>query len=486
LELISKSVHELVHLLESRAISAEELVSQCLSRIEQIDDRVKAFVSVDADGALSAARAVDKARTAGTAPSRLAGIPVAVKDNICTRGMRTTCSSKMLENFVPPYDAHVVERLKAAGMIVIGKTNMDEFAMGSSTENSAISVTRNPWDLARVPGGSSGGSAAAVASGEAPVSLGSDTGGSVRTPAAYCGLVGIKPTYGLISRYGLIPYASSLDQVGLLSADVRDCAVMLGVISGYDHRDSTSVDIGPVDYESRLGRDISGMVIGIPKECLGDGIDTPIRESVTSAARTLESLGAKVVEVSIPSTQYALPVYYVIGPAEASSNLARYDGVRYGYRVDNAPDSVSMFMETRGRGFGSEVKRRIMVGTYVLSAGYYDAYYRKAQQVRTLIRRDFERALQQCDVLITPTTPTTAFLIGEKATDPLSMYMSDVCTVTANLAGIPGLSIPCGWHEGMPIGMQLLGRHFEEPTLLQVAYAYEQATGFEVKKAALA
>jgi aspartyl-tRNA(Asn)/glutamyl-tRNA(Gln) amidotransferase subunit A len=485
LELISKPVHELIDLLETRAISSEELVGQYLDRIEQVEPTIKAFITVDREGALEAARAVDESRRDGKAPSRLAGIPVAVKDNICTKGMATTCASEILKDFVSPYDAYVIERLRSAGMIIVGKTNMDEFAMGSSTENSAFFPTRNPWDLDRVPGGSSGGSAAAVASGEVPVALGSDTGGSVRTPASYCGVVGLKPTYGLVSRYGLVPYASSLDQVGILAGNVRDCAIMLGAIAGHDPRDSTSVKTERVDYEARLYNDIAGRVVGIPRECFGGPIDPHVTESVYAATKTLERLGARVQEVSIPTLQYALAVYYVIGPAEASASLARYDGVAFGYRYKQAEDSVSMFMETRGRGLGPEVKRRILIGTYVLSEGNYDRYFRKAMQVRTLIKKEFEQALEHCDVLVTPTTPTVAFRLGEKTDDPMSMYMSDMCTVVANLAGVPAVSVPCAKHEGCPIGLQLIGRSLDEALLLNIAYAYEQASGFEIEKASV-
>lgn len=476
-------MHELIGLLESRAISSEELVGQYLDRIELVEPRLSAFITVDREGALKAAKTVDAARKNGQAPSRLAGIPIAVKDNICTKGIATTCASRILENFIPPYDASVIEKLRAAGMIIIGKTNMDEFAMGSSTENSGFHPTRNPWDLDRVPGGSSGGSAAAVAAGEAPVALGSDTGGSVRTPAAYCGVVGLKPTYGLVSRNGLVPYAASLDQIGVLTADVRDCAIMLGAIAGHDPRDSTSVPVKQVDYEASLGKDPSRRVVGILKGCLGEHIDPHVTESVLAAAKTLERLGVRVEEISMPTLEYALPTYYVLGSAEASSNLARYDGVRYGYRDKQAPDSVSMFMETRGKGLGREVKRRVLMGTYVLSAGHYEQYYRKAQQVRTLIRDDLQKALERCDVLITPTTPTVAFKLGEKTDEPLSMYMSDMCTVVANLAGVPAVSVPCGTHEGCPVGLQLIGRGFDEALLLQIAHAYEQTARHETAKA---
>jgi len=483
LDVIDRPLYELARLLESGEVSAEELAVEFLSRIDKVDGIVGAFVTVDREGTLSGARMADKARRAGEAPSHLAGIPIAVKDNMCTRGIETTCSSKMLRGFVPPYDAHVVERVKAAGMLVIGKTNLDEFAMGSSTENSALRVTRNPWNLQRVPGGSSGGSAAAGAASEAPAALGSDTGGSVRVPASYCGIVGMKPTYGLVSRYGVVAYASSLDQVGPLAANVRDCAIMLRVIAGHDPRDSMSIDAEIPDYEAQLGRDIAGKVIGLPKEYFAEGIEPGVRDAVLEAAKQLSKLGVEVEEVSLPTVEYALAAYYIIASSEASSNLARFDGVRYGHRAEGAVDSVSMFMKTRAEGFGPEVKRRIMMGTYSLSAGYYDAYYKKASQVRSTLKSDFDRVFERCDALLTPTAPTTAFPIGERIDDPMSMYMSDVCTVTANLAGIPGISLPCGWQDGLPIGMQLLGKRFSEATLLQLAYAYEQAAGYPSRKA---
>lgn len=483
MDVIDRPVYELAQLLESGEISAEELVGRFLSRIEEVDGKVGAFVTVDREGALSGARSADEARRAGEAPSRLAGIPVAVKDNMCTRGIETTCASRMLRGFIPPYDAHVVERLKAAGMIVIGKTNLDEFAMGSSTESSALFVTRNPWDLERVPGGSSGGSAAAVAASEVPAALGSDTGGSVRIPAAYCGVVGMKPTYGLVSRYGAVAYASSLDQVGPLTANVRDCAVMLKVIAGHDPRDTMSVDTEIPDYEAQLDCDVDGKVIGLPKQYFAEAVEPGVRDAVLEAAGQLSRLGVRVEEVSLPIVEYALAAYYIIASSEASSNLARFDGVRYGHRAANAVDSVSMFMKSRAEGFGPEVKRRIIMGTFALSAGYFDAYYKKAQQVRALLKRDLDSLFERCDALLTPASPATAFRIGERTGDPMSMYMSDVCTATANLAGIPAISLPCGWQDGLPIGMQLLGRRFGEATLFQLAYAYEQAAGYPSRKA---
>jgi aspartyl-tRNA(Asn)/glutamyl-tRNA(Gln) amidotransferase subunit A len=408
---------------------------------------------------------------------------VAIKDLICTQGIRTTCGSHILDNFVPTYDATVTVRLKKAGAVFVGKTNMDEFAMGSSTENSHFGPTRNPWDLERIPGGSSGGSAASVAAGECILSLGSDTGGSIRQPAACCGIVGLKPTYGRVSRYGLVAFASSLDQIGPFAKDVEDAALMLNAISGHEPRDSTSVNLPVPDYTKFLINDIRGMVLGVPREAFGEGIDPEVEATVREAIRTLEKLGAKMVDVSLPHSEYAVAVYYIIAPAEASSNLARYDGVKYGFRARGAYDLLEMYKETRSQGFGSEVKRRIMLGTYALSAGYYDAYYRKASQVRTLIGRDFEKAFAQCDALILPTAPTPAFKLGEKVDDPLQMYLSDIYTIPCNLAGLPGLSLPCGFAKsGLPIGLQVLGNHFQEEKILRVADAYERNTDHHLRK----
>ncbi|MBI4619625.1 MAG: Asp-tRNA(Asn)/Glu-tRNA(Gln) amidotransferase subunit GatA, partial [Desulfobacterales bacterium] len=415
--------------------------------------------------------------------SRLTGIPLAIKDNMCIKGIKTTCGSKILENYIPPYNGSVIERLNEHLPVFIGKTNMDEFAMGSSTETSHFGVTRNPWDTERIPGGSSGGSASAVAADECIAALGSDTGGSIRQPAACCGIVGLKPTYGRGSRFGLVAFASSLDQIGPMTKDVRDCSILLSVISGHDKLDSTSIDLEVSDYEKSLGRDIKGLKIGIPKEYFIEGIAPDVDKSLWSAVKEMEKLGATCKEVSLPHSEQAVAVYYLIAPAEASSNLARYDGVKYGHRASGTNGLMEMYTQTRSEGFGQEVKRRIMLGTYALSAGYYDAYYKKASQVRTLIKRDFDEVFKECDVLLTPTAPTPAFKIGEKTDDPLQMYLSDIFTIPANLAGIPGISIPCGFsREGLPIGLQFLGRHFDEGRLLQVAYAFEQHTDYHLKK----
>jgi aspartyl-tRNA(Asn)/glutamyl-tRNA(Gln) amidotransferase subunit A len=469
------TIHQTRELLRTRALSAVELTEALLARIAQLDERIGVYLCVTPEPALAAARQADERLAAGD-PAPLLGIPLAIKDVLCTRGVATTCGSRMLEGFVPPYDAAVVERLRAAGAILLGKTNTDEFAMGSSTENSAYHTTHNPWDLTRVPGGSSGGSAAAVAAGECLAALGSDTGGSVRQPAALCGVVGLKPTYGRVSRYGLVAYASSLDQVGPLTRDVADCALLLQTIAGHDTRDSTSADLPVPDYAAALTGSIAGMRLGVPREYLGEGLQPGVEAAIRAALETLRTLGAEIVDVSLPHTEYALPVYYLISPAEASANLARYDGVRYGYSAPDAADLWDSFRLARQRGFGDEVKRRIMLGTYVLSTGYYDAYYLKAQKVRTLIRQDFDQALACCDALIAPTTPITAFRIGERVDDPLQMYLADVFTLSLNLAGLCGLSLPCGLAEGLPVGMQVMGRAFDEGTILRVAHAYEQAT----------
>ena len=474
LALHNMTAHELRQKLDAGELSSRELTEAFLKRIEQLDGTLGAYLTVAAEEALEQARAFDEARANGEAIHPLGGIPVAVKDNLCTRGLRTTAASRMLENWVPPYDATVVERLRAARAPILGKTNMDEFAMGSSTETSAFKVARNPWDLDRVPGGSSGGSAIAVAAGLAVWSLGSDTGGSIRQPAAYCGVVGMKPTYGRVSRYGLLPFASSLDQIGPFTLDVTDCALALSLISGFDPRDSTSVDMEVPDYAAALRAEAKGLRIGIPVEYMSQPIDGDVRAAVEGALKLLEENGAQLKEVSLPSTRYAVQTYYMIAPAEASSNLARYDGVRYGLRVP-AADVPRMMEETRSRGFGPEVKRRIILGTYVLSAGHYDAYYKKASQVRTLIRRDFERAFGEVDVLIAPTTPTTAFRLGDKTQDPLAMYMMDIFTIPVNLAGLPGLAMPCGVdRQGLPVGLQIIGPPFREDLVLRAAYTYEQ------------
>ncbi len=463
--------------LASGEISSVELTRAVLERIERVDGQVRAFLLTTPEIALAQAEAIDIRRAKGEDLPMLAGIPMAIKDNMCTIGTRTTCGSKILYNFVPPYDATVVQRLRQAGAVFIGKTNMDEFAMGSSTENSAYFPTHNPWNLDRVPGGSSGGSGAAVAAGEAIYSLGSDTGGSVRLPASFCGVVGLKPTYGRVSRYGLVAYASSLDQIGPLTRDVRDCALVMQVIAGHDPCDSTSIDVPVPDYTKALTGEVKGLRIGVPIEYFGEGVQPEVRAAIASALKTLEGLGASVAEASLPHTRYAIASYYIIAPAEASANLARYDGMKYGLSVPGA-DLWESYCNTRQQGFGAEVKRRIMIGTYALSAGYYDAYYLKAQKVRTLIKQDFDQAFEQFDVLATPVCPTPAFRLGEKTDDPLAMYLSDVCTVTVNQAGVPGISVPCGFVNGLPVGMQLLAPTFAEETLLRAAYAFEQATDF--------
>ncbi len=477
------TIHEAHQLLKEKKISSVELTKHYLERIKKVEPKVKAFTTITEELALQQAKKADEAIAAGKVQP-LTGIPIAIKDVICTKGIRTTCSSKMLENFVPPYDAMVMEKLNAAGAVMVGKANMDEFAMGSSTENSAFFTTHNPWDLDRVPGGSSGGSAVAVAAGEAVSSLGSDTGGSIRQPAGFCSVVGMKPTYGRVSRYGLVAFASSLDQIGPLTQDVTDCALVMNVISGYDKRDSTSVPEAVPDYINSLKPDLKGMKLGIPKEYYVEGMQKGVADAMKIALKKLEELGAKLEEVSLPHTPYALAVYYIIAPSEASANLARYDGVKYGYSYKG--DTMWESMEkTRENGFGPEVKRRIMLGTYALSAGFYDAWYLKAQKVRTLIRREFDAVFEKYDALVTPTSPTVPFKIGERADDPLAMYLSDICTLPANIAGVPGISIPAGFVDGLPVGMQFIGKHFSEETLLRVGYAYEQATEWHKKKPAL-
>ena len=469
------TVHEARELLDRGEISPSELAEACLERIEAVEGRVKAFVTVTGDHALEQARRAEQ--VVGVSGARpLAGVPMQVKDVICTRGIRTTCSSRMLENHVPIYDAGVVERLLSQDAVVLGKGNMDEFAMGSSTENSAFYPTHNPWDLGRVPGGSSGGGAAAVAAGEALYALGSDTGGSIRQPASLCGVVGMKPTYGLVSRYGLIAYASSLDQIGPITRDVTDCAQVLSAISGHDPRDSTSIPQDALDYAQALTGDIKGMRLGVPSEYFAPGMEEGVRDAVTKALSVLEDLGATLEEVSLPSTPFALACYYILALSECSANLARYDGVKYGYAYQDTDNMWEAMEKTRQLGFGAEVKRRIMLGTYALSAGYYDAYYLKAQKVRTLISREFQDVFQRVDALVTPTSPTVAFRLGEKLDDPVQMYLSDVYTVPVNVAGLPAISVPCGTSEGLPVGMQLIGPHLSEATLLRAAHAYEQAT----------
>ncbi len=476
MELHYMTARALHGMLKNKEVSAEELCRAYFSRIENLEEKLKSFITLTKTQALEQACRVDAKIKQGQEIGPLAGIPVAVKDNMCTEGVRTTCSSKILYNFVPPYSATVVEKIQGADMVIVGKTNMDEFAMGSSTENSGFFNTSNPWDTERVPGGSSGGSAVAVGAGEAVVALGSDTGGSIRQPASFCGVVGMKPTYGAVSRYGLVAFASSLDQIGPVARDVTDCASLLNVITGHDPRDSTSAPGGYRDYTSFLVDDVRGIKIGVPREYTGEGIDAGVRQVIAQTVQKLSSLGAEIEETSLPHVEYAVPCYYIIAPAEASSNLARYDGVRYGYRVEAPGDVVDMFKRTRSLGFGSEVKRRIMLGTYALSSGYYDAYYLKALKVRTLIKQDFDRAFEKFDLLLAPTSPAPAFRKGENINDPLQMYLSDITTIPVNLAGLPGISVPAGFVDGLPVGMQLIGKPFDEGTLLKVAYSFEQNT----------
>jgi aspartyl-tRNA(Asn)/glutamyl-tRNA(Gln) amidotransferase subunit A len=479
----SGTLRETAESLEAGRVSCRELVDGALARIEACDAKLHAFLGLRAERARGEADAADARRARGEARSRLDGVPLALKDNLVVRGEPTSCASRILEGFVSPYDATVAERLRAAGLVVLGRTNLDEFAMGSSTENSAFGPTRNPWDLARTPGGSSGGSAAAVAAGLVPAALGSDTGGSIRQPAALCGITGMKPTYGRVSRYGLVAFASSLDQIGPLARTAEDCAWLLELIAGPDPRDATSLAEPVPDLRGALSGDVSGLVVGLPREYfVEEGVDGEVLARVHGAARELERAGAKTREVSLPRTPFAIATYYLIATAEASSNLARYDGVRYGRRARGAGSLGEMYRRTRSEGFGAEVKRRILLGTWALSAGYYDAYYRKAMQVRTLLRRDFEAALGACDVLLTPTTPEVAFRLGEKSSDPLRMYLSDVHTVSANLAGLPGISLPCGFAQGMPVGLQLLGRAADEATLLRVADAYQRRSDWHLRR----
>jgi aspartyl-tRNA(Asn)/glutamyl-tRNA(Gln) amidotransferase subunit A len=482
---MSKALYELtLHAawaaLQRGDFSAVELTQSLLDRIAQVDGQVNAYLTVTAEQALAQAAAADARRSRGeTAP--LLGIPLAVKDVLCTEGVRTTCGSRILEHFIPPYTATAVHRLAAAGMVLLGKTNTDEFAMGSSTENSGYFPTHNPWDLARVPGGSSGGSGAAVAAQMAMAALGSDTGGSVRLPASYCGVVGLKPSYGRVSRYGLVAYGSSLDQIGVLAKDVRDAALLLGVIAGQDPHDSTTMPAPVPAYSQLLSEDVRGLRIGLPDEYFVEGLQPEVNAAVRAAIDVLAGLGAEVVRISLPNTDKALPVYYLVATAEASANLARFDGVRYGFSADST-NILDNYRDSRGQGFGAEVKRRIMLGTYVLSAGYYDAYYLKAQQVRTLIKQDFESAFTQVDVIASPVAPTTAFRLGEKVDDPLAMYLSDLFTIPLNLAGMCGISVPCGFDaQGLPIGLQLMGPHLGEATLLRAAHAYEQATPWHTR-----
>ncbi|MCE1245563.1 MAG: Asp-tRNA(Asn)/Glu-tRNA(Gln) amidotransferase subunit GatA [Firmicutes bacterium] len=482
MSLLELTAYEAGEKLKSREISSKELTGAYLDRIEQIDGTIRAYLKVLPEKAMEMAEAADKKLASGENITPLTGIPIALKDLICTKGITTTCGSAMLAGFVPPYNATVYENLESAGAVLLGKTNMDEFAMGSSTENSAFFPTTNPWDTTRVPGGSSGGSAAVIAAKEALLSLGSDTGGSIRQPAAFCGITGLKPTYGSVSRYGLIAFASSLDQIGPMARDAKDTALIFDIISGHDPKDSTSVSYEkPVYGEIVKNPQIKGLKIGYPVNFFGEGLDPGINECLQNAKATLESLGAEFVEVELSTIGYALPAYYIIAPSEASSNLARYDGSRYGLRVEGCSDIVEMYKKSRRKGFGKEVIRRIMTGTYALSSGYYDAYYLKAQKVRTLIKQDFEKAFEKCDVIFTPTTPAPAFKIGEKTDDPISMYLSDIYTVSVNLAGLPGISAPCGFPDNLPAGMQLIGKAFDEATLLKTAAAYQTVTDFHKK-----
>lgn len=478
MELYNMTAAELSKKLEGREISSEELTVSVLDRIDSVEGKVNAYITIDKESAIAQAREVDEKRARGDKLSKLAGIPIGIKDNISTKGVATTCASKMLENYVPPFDATVIEKVKANGMVMLGKLNMDEFAMGSSTENSYFKITCNPYDLTKVPGGSSGGSAAAVSACEAVVALGSDTGGSIRQPSANCGIVGLKPTYGSVSRYGLVAFASSLDQIGPLGRSVEDVALLQNVICGHDKMDATSARREYSDLASVLTEDVSGLRIGLPKEYFGAAVDADVKNAVINAVRELEKRGATVREISLPSTDYALSAYYVISSAEASSNLARFDGVRYGYRAENYTDLVDMYEKTRSEGFGDEVKRRIMLGTFVLSSGYYDAYYKQAKLMQRKIQSEFKEAFKDVDIIATPTAPFTACRIGENIGDPLKMYACDICTVTVNIAGLPAVSLPCGLDSsGMPIGLQLIGDSFREDKILSAAYAYEKLTG---------
>jgi len=478
-KLYELSATEISERIRNQDLSAEDYLNSILERIEKVEEKIHAFITVAKGEALRKAREIDRKARKGEKLGCLAGVPVAVKDNICTMGIRTTCSSHMLENFVPPYDATVIERLKASDAVILGKTNMDEFAMGTTTETSYFGVTHNPWDLRKVPGGSSGGSAAAVIAEESPVALGSDTGGSIRCPASYCSTVGLKPTYGLVSRYGLISYANSLEQIGPLARTVRDCALLLSVISGHDDRDSTSVDLPSENYLNNLRDDVKGLKIGLPREFFEEGVEEEVKDPVLEAANKFEELGASCRELSLSTMRYALAAYYVIAMSEASSNLARYDGLRYGYRDENDEgDFDTVFSRNRRIGFGAEVRRRIILGTYALSAGYFDQYYMKALRIRTLIRRDFQKAFKHVDVIIGPTMPVLPFDIGERIDDPLKLYMCDILTVPANLTGYPAISIPCGFKNGLPVGLQIIGKPFDEGTILRVAYTFEQNTEY--------
>jgi aspartyl/glutamyl-tRNA(asn/gln) amidotransferase, A subunit len=483
MELYSLTVSEIARKIKEKEITIKEVLDSVYNRIENVEEKVSAYVTLTKEQAYNRATKLQERLDNGEDIGIMGGVPIAIKDNICTNGIKTTCSSKMLENFVPFYDATVIEKLENAGAIIIGKTNMDEFAMGSSTENSAIKKTKNPWDLERVPGGSSGGSAAAVACDIAPCALGTDTGGSIRQPASFCNVVGLKPTYGLVSRYGVVAYASSLDQVGPLTKSVEDAAILLNVIAGKDEKDTTSADIPKKDYLKSIKDDIKGKKIGVPTEFISDGINEDVKKAYEENLNTLKELGAEIIEIKLDYAKYSLPTYYIIATAEASSNLGRYDGIRYGHRAKDFSSLDELYVKSRTEGFGDEVKRRIMLGTYVLSSGYYDAYYKRGQKVRTLIIDDFKKAFEKCDVIAIPTTPNTSFKFGEKTSNPLEMYLEDIYTVPVNIAGLPGISVPGGFDKnGMPIGMQFISKAFDEENLLQVAYTFEKNTGFNMKK----
>ena len=475
MDITELTVHELQDKLENKEITVTDITKAYIENIKKKEEKIGAFVTILEDEALKNAEEIQNKIESGEIKNSLAGIPIGIKDNICTKGVKTTCSSKMLENFISPYDATVMEKINAENMVMLGKLNMDEFAMGGSTEYSYFHVTRNPWNLNKVPGGSSGGSAAAVAANLVPWSLGSDTGGSIREPASFCGVVGLKPTYGLVSRYGLVAFASSLDQIGPITKDVKDCAMLLNVIAGHDERDSTSANVEKQDYVKALKNDVKGLKIGIPKEFFGEGINQEVKELLEKAIEKYKELGAEVEECSLDIAKYSLAAYYIIACAEASSNLGRFDGIRYTYRTKEYSNLKELYKKTRSEGFGPEVKRRIILGTYVLSSGYYDAYYKKAQKVRTLVMNEFKKAFEKYDILLTPTSPTVAFDIGSKSNNPLEMYLADICTVSINIAGLPAISIPCGKDaEGMPIGMQLIGKRFDEQAILNAAYTFEQ------------
>lgn len=477
MQLYEKPAYELAEMLRSKTCSATEIVESVFSRIENVEDQVGAYVTLCKENALVQSERVDHAIAKGETLSPLAGIPVGIKDNISTKGLRTTCSSRMLENYIPPFDAFVVKKLLNDGAVITGKLNMDEFAMGSSTETSYFKKTRNPHNLSCAPGGSSGGSAAAVAAGEAIVALGSDTGGSIRQPASFCGVVGLKPTYGSVSRYGLVAFASSLDQIGPIARNVKDAALLYDAIVGWDRMDATSCKREYVSIASNLKQNLSGLRVGIPEEYFGEGITDAVKTAVMNAIRKMEQNGAVIKQISLPSTEYAINAYYILSSAEASSNLARFDGVKYGYRTAEYTTLTDMYERTRSEGFGAEVKRRIMLGTFVLSSGYYDAYYKKAKLFQQRVRQEFSDAFQEVDVIVTPTCPSSAFLLGQKIGDPLQMYMNDICTVTTNIAGLPAISVPCGTENGMPLGLQFIGNHFAEQDLLNAAYSYEQLVG---------